>query len=202
MADAVEIWKEALPAVRNGVTGVGVWTALNAAVPIILEDDTFVLGLHSKDGDLSGHLRMPQTKRLIESEVTKRFGSALVARIIDGTTTSDWERTKKKDAEGRRLQAIAETRVRAEIASKTNWEGVYEQLSRRYAAIPNKSLPQNRAIFFKESIDIVVEAFQSQPNRDDINERNFGRCIERISQYTEVPSTLVASMILEKVGTP
>jgi hypothetical protein len=200
MPEVAELWKEALPAVRNGVTGVGVWAALNASIPIAIEDGTFVLGLASKDSDLSGHLKMHQTKRLIESEMSRRAGTALTARIIDGVGLPDWERVKKRDLEAARLKEQSESRVRAEIAAKTNWDGIYEQLSRRYAAIPNKSLPQNRAKFFRESIDVVAEAVREQPERDDVNERNFARCLERIAQYSEVPSTLVAVLVMEKAG--
>ena len=178
----------------------GVWAALNSSVPVALEDGTFVLGLASKDGELSGHLRMVQTKKLIETEVSKRVGTPVQARIIDGTTQADWERAKRKDAEGRRLQEIADSKARAEIASRSNWEGIYEQLSRKFAAMPNKSMPQSRAKFFIESVEMVAEARKVQANRDDLNERNFARCLERIAQYTEIPSGLVAKAVLEKTG--
>lgn len=202
MAEASEIWKEALPVVRSKVTGVGVWAALNSARAVALESGTFVLGLAAKDADLSGHLRIPQTKRLVELEVGKRVGHQVLLRVIEGETEADWERAKRRDAEARRLQEIAESRVRAEVQAKTSWEGTYEQLSRRYASVVNKSLPQNRAVFFRDAIELVAQALKAQPNRDEVNERNFGRCIERIAQYTEVPSTLIASMILERAGAP
>ena len=196
--DAPGVWKEALPEVRNKVTGKGIWAALNSAVPITIEGGVLVLGLPAKDTELMGHLKMAQTKRLMETEVSRRIGSHTEVRVIEGTAMPDWDRQKRKDAEARRLAEIQDTRIRAEIAGRTNWEGVFEQLSRRYAAIQNKSLPQNRAKFFTEAIDLVAEALKNQPERDDVNERNFGRCIERISQYTEVPSTLIAALIFEK----
>src|SRR4051812_35762244 len=104
MADATEIWKEALPEVRNKVTGVGVWAALNRSIPITIEDGQFVLGLEPKDTDLSGHLKMHQTKTLIESEMGRRSGSPITLRVIDGVGMPDWERVKKRDAEARRMQ--------------------------------------------------------------------------------------------------
>ena len=33
---------------------------------------------------------------------------------------------------------------------------------------------------------------------DDFAERQYARCLERISQYTELPSTLVAVKVLER----
>src|SRR5437868_342083 len=147
MTDVVAVWKDALPPVRNGVTGVGIWAALNGAVPIAYEDGVFVLGLSSKDNELSGHLKLVLTKKLIEQELTKRLGQPVTSRIIEGTTDADWERTKRKDAEAKRLQEIAASKFRAELTAKTNWEGVYEQLGRKYAAVQNRTLPQNRARF-------------------------------------------------------
>ena len=35
---------------------------------------------------------------------------------------------------------------------------------------------------------------------DDLAERNFARCVERVAQYADVPSTLVASHVLLRVG--
>lgn len=200
MADLVESWKEVLPGIRQAVTGVGVWAALNACRPLTVEDGVLVVGLPHEDTELSGHLRMPQIKRLIESTMSEKLGSSVVLRIIDGTSPADWETVKRRDQESRRLQDIALNKMRAELAAKSNWESVYEQLGRRYAAVSNKSLPQNRARFFEEAVAIVAEARQNQASYDELAERNFARCIERLSQYSEVPSTLVAIQVLKAAG--
>jgi hypothetical protein len=198
MADAAEIWKVALPVIRTKVAGIGVWSALNSCIPLAFEDDKLVLGLRARDNDLAGHLKMTQTKRIMDFEVSKAFGKQIETRIIEGDTPADWDRAKRRDAEALRLKEQAESRVRAEITSR--WDGIYEQLSRHYASITNKSLPQNRAKFLIDAIKIVSDALKTAPPQDDPNERNFGRCIERIAQYSEVPSTLVAAMILEKAS--
>jgi hypothetical protein len=200
MADLAEIWKEVLPGIRQEVTGVGVWAALNACKPIAVEDGVLVMGLPHGDTELSGHLRMPQIKRLVESAFSERLGSPVALRVIEGVSQSDWETVKRRDSEARRLQDIALNKMRAELAAKSNWEHVYEQLGRRYAAVSNKSLPQNRARFFEEAVAIVAEARQNQATYDELAERNFARCIERLSQYSEVPSTLVAIQVLKAAG--
>lgn len=200
MADFAQVWAQALPTIRDGLTGVGVWAALNAAKPVAYEDGFIVLGLGNRDLELSGHLRLPQTKKLIEAEIGKRLGASVHLRIIEGTAAEDWERQKRRDAEARRLQDMAQQKLRQEILAKTNWEGVYESLSRRYAAIPNKSIPMNRARFFEEAIAILAEARRGQEAHDDLAERNFARCIERVAQYSDVPSTLVALHALKAAG--
>jgi hypothetical protein len=200
MADLADVWKGALPKILSNVTGRGMWTALNAAVPVTIDDGVFVLGIEFRDSELGGHLRMPSTSQLIERAIAAELGTPTRLRIIDGTTIADWEVAKRRDVERRRLQEADLAKQRAELQAKTSWDGIYEQLSRRFAAVPNRSLPQNRARFFEEAVEIIVEARKSQTNFDDLGERNFARCIERVAQYTEIPSTVVAKEILSRAG--
>ncbi len=198
--DLSEVWAKSLPRVREGVTGVGVWTALNSAVPITIEDGVFILGSPTGQSELAGHLRIASTHRLLEQQISANLGAPTRVRVIDGTTPADWEVVKRRDVERRRMQQAEMTKLRTELEAKTSWEGVYEQLTRRYAAIQNKSLPQNRARFYDEACAIVAKARQEQENYDDLAERNFARCIERVAQYCDVGSTLVATEILKRSG--
>ncbi|MEA2551989.1 MAG: hypothetical protein QOJ65_165 [Fimbriimonadaceae bacterium] len=200
MAEVAEVWKEALPEIKNSVTGVGVWTALNHAQALALEDGNFFIGMPITMSDLAGHLRMPQTKRLMEQIIGKRIGQQITVRVIDGTATEDLERARRKDVEARRLQEQAMEKMRAEIQARSSWDGIYEQLSRRYAAVSNRSLPQNRARFYEEAVDLVAETRKSQETWDELGERNFARCIERIAQYVDLPSTMVAMQVLQRSG--
>lgn len=200
MPELAEVWSVALPTVRNGLTGVGVWTALNLAKPIVLEDGILVLGLPNSEMELAGHLRMAATKRLIEVTVGQMVNQQINLRVIDGTDISDWEIEKRRDAEKKRLVDQSMVRLRAELGAKANWEHIFEQLSRKFAAVPNKSLPQNKARFFEDAMAILVEARKGQTEWDDLGERNFARCIERLAQYSDVPSTIVATLVLQKAG--
>jgi len=195
--DPAAIWSQVLPEVRRGVTGVGIWAALNACQPVALEDGTLVLGLAHQDSELSGHLRVPQIKRLMEELTSKSYGQNLQVRVIDGTTPQDWENAKRRDVEARRLAEQALAKARTEATARSSWDTVYEQLGRNYAAVPNKSLPQNRARFLEESIRLLAEAKGNQASHDDLAERTFARCLERVAQYSEIPSTLVALRVLQ-----
>ena len=200
MAEVVEIWEKVIPTVRAGVTGIGVWTALKTAVPIIYEDDVFVLGVPHESAELGGHLRMAMTSRLIEMTVSQTLGKPTKLRIIDGIEANDWEVTKRRDIERRRMQDAEMVKMKAELNTRNSWESIYEKLSREFAAVPNRSLPQNRARFFEAAVSIVAEARKDQTVSDDSNERNFARCIERISQYTEIASSYVAYEVLKRSG--
>ena len=198
MAEVKELWEKALPPVRNGVTGIGVWTALSSSVPITLEEDVFVLGVPPGQAELGGHLRMPATSRLIEQTISSIVGRPTKVRVIDGVESNDWELTKRRDAERRRMQEADMAKMKAQLETRTSWEAVYERLTREYSGVQNRSLPQNRARFFDAAVSIVADARRAQTNFDDANERNFARCIERISQYTEIPSALVGYEVLKR----
>lgn len=200
MAELADVWKVVLPEIKNSVTGVGVWTALNHCRPLEIEDGMLYIGLPMNMSDLAGHLRMPQTKRLIEHILAKHLNQTLTVRVIDGTTQEDLDRIRRKDAEARRLQEQAMEKMRREIDSRSSWDGIYDQLQRRYAAVPNRSLPQNRARFYEEAVELVAETRKSQQNWDEMGERNFARCIERIAQYADIPSTVVAVQVLQRAG--
>ncbi len=200
MPELVEVWSEALPTIRNGLTGVGIWNALNLAKPIALEEGAFVLGLPHSETELSGHLRLPMTRRLIEVTMAEALGSPVNLRVIDGTEYADWELEKRKDLEKRRLNEQLMARERAELTARASWEQIYEQLGRKFAAVTNKSLPQNKARFYEEAVAMLADARRGQKSWDDLSERNFARCIERLAQYSDVPSTLVAALVLEKSG--
>ncbi len=198
MAEVAELWPKILPQVKAGVTGIGVWTALSSAVPIALEDGVLVVGVPPGQSELGGHLRMPATSRLIEQTASAASGSPIKLRVIDGTTQSEWDLTKRRDAERRRMQEADMVKMKAELETKTSWEAVYEKISREFAGVANRSLPQNRGRFFDAAVSIVADARRQQTNFDDVNERSFARCLERISQYTEIPSAYVAFEVLKR----
>ncbi len=200
MPELAEAWKASLPTVLNNVTGRGIWTALNAAVPIAVDDGWLILGIPQNDTELAGHLRLPNTSRQIEVAFSKSYGAPVKVRIIGGTTDADYEIFKRREAERRRMQEAEMVKLRQELQAKSTWEGVYEQLSRRFSAMTNRSLPQNKARFYAEAVALVAEARKERHNEDDSGERNFARCLERISQYSDVPSTLVAEEVLKRAG--
>ena len=159
-----------------------------------------MLGVPRQDSALGAHLRLPATSQMIERTVGVSLGHQVRLRVIDGTTSEDWDLVKRRDVERRRLQEAELTKMKAELQAKTSWDGIYEQLSRRFAAISNRSLPQNRARFFEEAVAIIVEARKTQDQFDDLGERNFARCLERVAQYTDLPSVLVAKEVLSRAG--
>lgn len=200
MVDLAETWREVLPEVRKGVTGVGVWQALNACRPITLDEGTLVMGVPFEVSELAGHLRIPLTKRLIEQHMGSKLGREVVLRVIEGLELDDWLTVKRRDEEAKRLQRQAMEKVRQEASARASWEATFDALARKHASIPNKSLPQNRAKFFHEAVALIAETWREMPKDDELAERNYARCLERVAQYTELPSTFVALKVMELVS--
>jgi len=198
MAAIAEAWKETLPEIMDRVTGVGVWTALKSSVPVAHEDSMLVLGLPSDDSELMGHLRLPQVRSAVETLMSKKLNEKINLIVINGTAEADWTTEKKRQEERRKLQQHALDRQRAEILAGKSWEQVFDQLTRSYASLPNRSMPQVRARYFLEATEVVATALQETPITDDLAERNFARCLERIAQYTELPSAYVALKVLDQ----
>ncbi len=198
MAAIAEAWKETLPQIMDRVTGVGVWTALKSSVAVAHEDNMLVLGLPSDDSELMGHLRLPQVRSAVETLMSKRLNEPVSLVVINGTAESDWTTEKKRQLERKKLQQHALDRQRAEILAGKSWEQVFDQLTRSYASLPNRSMPQVRARYFLEAVEVVASALQETPITDDLAERNFARCLERIAQYTELPSAYVALKVLDQ----
>lgn len=198
MSNLAEIWSSSLPEIMKNVTGVGVWTALRSSVPIAFEQDSLILGLPGADQELAGHLRLPQTRRAIEMEMGKQLNARVNLRIINGTTAEDWETEKRRDEEKRRLQDAAMQRQKAELVAGKSWDSVFEQVSRTYAGMANRSLPQVRAAFFLQAVQIVADALLETPINDDMAERGYARVLDRVAHYCELPSAYVALKVMEK----
>lgn len=197
--DIYDAWNDSLEEIKRQVTGVNTWTALNMAVPVALEDGVFVLGLPRQETALIGHLRMAGTQRVIESELSKRLGSNVRLDLIEGITINDWEAKKRRDAEAEKVRARDSERYTHERMSAQAWEEVYESLSREYAATQNKAMPQFKADLLERCVRICAEAVGAR-ELDDAEHRNFARCLDRIGQYCDVPSAIVARLVLERTG--
>lgn len=196
--DIYDAWNASLEDIKRKVTGVSVWTALNSAIPVALEGDVYVLGFLPKDLDLISYLRVPGTIRIMEDEIGRRLGRKIRVHLLEGATINDWEAYKRRQQEAEKIRKKDIERAKREQEASRSWDDVYDQLSREYAAVPNKSLPQQKARLLDALVDVVAHALNSQ-ELDESGERNLGRCVERVAQYCDVPSTIVAKMVLERI---
>ncbi|HET6645480.1 MAG TPA: hypothetical protein VFG65_08285 [Fimbriimonadales bacterium] len=197
MTDFYDVWNASVENIKKQVTGVGVWTALNVAIPITLEDGVFVLGISEKEPESRGHLQTSNVRRIIEQELSRRIGRPIALEVIDGITINHWEAIKRRKNETDRLTKEAAERAKKSRRQATAWDALYEQLGRDFGKLESKALPQVRAQFLLNAADACAET-RAAAAMDDDDERNFSRCLERISSYTEIPAALVAAFVLKR----
>ncbi len=197
--DFYDVWNDAIEDIKKRVTGVTTWNALNVAVPVTFENGVFVLGFKAQDVGLMGHLRMAGTQRVIEQELEKRLGQRVTLQLLEGITINDWLAYKRRRAEAERIEKETAERETRRIMSYQSWEEVFEALSREYGSVGGKGMPQTKARLLEKCIQICVDAVQERA-MDEADERNLARCIDRVASYCEVPSTLVALLVLQRTN--
>ena len=197
--DFYDAWNASIEEIKRQVTGVGVWTALNIAIPITLEDDVFVLGIPEKESESKGHLQLSNTTRVMQQELAKRIGHPVKVEVIDGITINNWEAVKRRRSQTERMTKEAAERDKKARKQASQWDNIYEQMARDFGKLHNKGMPQVKARFLRHCVDLCVESMNAG-KMDANDERNFARCLERISAYTEVPATYIATLVLDKAG--
>lgn len=199
---ASEIWAQGVDRVKDKIVLPSMWEALDYAVPITIENGEFVLGLPPQRFSLSGHLRNPGHRRTIEVILSEVAGQDLQLRIIEGTTLTDWERTKEREAiaAASREQQYVQRRKQEEL--EQSWDVLYDRVVRAYSEQPYRQLPQGKAVYLQRALQMVLEAMQElypeEGEADDLTERNLARVIDRIANNVGVPPTLVAYELLRQ----
>jgi Mg2+/Co2+ transporter CorC len=85
---------------------------MEAAVPIALENNTFICGLPTVKFPLSGFLIADQVKNTIEGILRQAAGHPIRFEVIDGTTLEDWQQIKqRRDRAHSAVLAMAEQNV-------------------------------------------------------------------------------------------
>lgn len=191
-----QVWSAIRERVKQQVTGRTLYRALDALQLVTIEGETVVLGLPHEEYQLAGHLNAPTVRKWIEQYIEEAYAVRPQLVIIEGTNLQDWQLHQRKQDELRRLSEQGTRKREAEARTYTNWEAVYEQVGRKFAETPGRSLAMNRARYLNEMIAFVRDALQRIPVESEADERQLNRIIERIANNAEAPSAVVAWLIL------
>jgi len=202
--DARTVWLEAVEKVKDRTIKPTLWRALEQASGVIIEGGQLVIGFSPADMPMASHLRSSDHKNTIESAICEVAGRPMTMRVIEGLTVGDWESTKLREASAQAVRESEAQRRMAEVAAGRTWDGVLEQVSRKYARTPLRQLPQMRARYLAQAVDLIVEAmntlYPSDGRRDELAERAFARVVERVATLVETPAVEVAERILRRRG--
>jgi hypothetical protein len=172
----------------------GVADAMEAVVPITLDDNTFVCGLAPRDFPLSGHLHADQVRNTIENILRQASRRSIRFELIEGTSRSDWDAIKERQQRAHAaVVAIAEKKM-----DEHHFEDVLVQivgeLRARITAYRDRTLPQVRAELLLQIVPQLADAeemlFAEQESHD--RRRMMARAIDRVASFLEVPPLTLA----------
>jgi len=200
--DAQQLWRAALEKVKVRLVQPSVWRAMEAGRPITVSGDWFVLGFPASQAHQGGLLNDSRTINIIERALEEDAGRPLQLRIIEGDTMDDWVAYQQRDQEAAALQKAAQERRRREASADQGWDSIMERLTRRYAEMPLRQLPQMQALYLEESVGVLAEAARRLlgDNPSEVDHRSFARVIDRVADRAQVPAPVVAWMVRQKSG--
>lgn len=201
-AEAQRLWRGALEKVKVRLVQPGVWRAMEAARPLIVEGDSLVLGFPPSVAHEGGLLRDSKNTNVIEQALAEEAGRPLRLRLIEGETLDDWHAYQRRDQEAAALQKAAQERRRREASVEQGWDAISERLVRRYAEMPMRQLPQVQALYLEEAVLALAAAARRLlgENASEVDHRSFARVVEKVADRAQVPATLVAWLVRQKSG--
>jgi len=192
--DLTWVWREVRKRVFIKLPfSLGVADAMEAVVPITLQDDAFICGLSPRDYPLSGHLHATQVRNTIENILRQAARRPIRFELIEGTSIGDWQIIQERQRKAHSaVVAIAEQKLQ-----EHHYDDVLNQivgeLRVRIMATTDRTLPQVRAHLMLELIPQLADIEDMLFAEQDTHERRraMARAIDRIASYLEVlPFTL------------
>jgi hypothetical protein len=208
--DVNKLWKWVIEQVKAETQTPGLWRSMEAASPIVVEDDEVVLGFSIAHAQLRGLLLDKRHQRMIEQIIERGVQRKLRLRIIDGETLADWETHKENERVASELAQSNRAKPKAAPAvsigaeddgDHSSWEGFAEQVTRRISAIPTRNLPSVQGRVLLETVDALVEAYPrfmpTRPSEGD--ERAFSRTLDRVGERLGTPSAVLAYLVYSRL---
>ena len=199
-ANIEQLWRATLEKIKVRLILPSVWRAMEAGRPLIIDGDSFVLGFAPSRAHEGGLLRDSKTSNFIERALEEEAGRPLRLRLIEGDTLDDWRAYQSRDQEAAALQKTAQERRRRESSVEHGWDDITERLTRRYAEMPQRQLPQVQALYLEEAVEVLAEAARrllgDKPS--EVDHRSYARVLERVADRAQVPAPVVAWMVRQK----
>lgn len=177
------------------------WRALDQAVPVTVEKDAFVVGFGAGSMHLAGHLTSAQHRNMIEAGIAASAGRKYRLVVIDGTTPEDWNSYKVRQRAAEEARMRARTRVAEEHKATHNWDSVLDQISRSYSQFQLRQLPQVRAAYLEQALELISQAMDELYDENDPDEtaqRALARVIDRVGVNTDSPPALIALELMRR----
>ncbi|MBN1458259.1 MAG: J domain-containing protein [Armatimonadetes bacterium] len=201
-----KIWREATEVVLLRSDRFGPLNqAMQAAIPITLDEDILVLSMPGSERHLSGHMDTAANRNSIVNALELVTGSRVDFRLIDGSSVEDWQRLKeveKKAREGVRARNTTRASAGSAPARPTvrigegPWDEVIQRIHRQYQQVPKRQFPQAKARYLREALSWIAATDEELRYQDDFDEDNheraLARALERLASVLDLPAIFVA----------
>ena len=200
--DVRQLWRATLEKVKVRLVLPSVWRAMEAACPLVIDGDWFVVGFAPSRSHEGGLLMDSKNANIIERALEEEAGRPLRLRLIEGETMDDWVAYQRRDEEAAALQKAAQERRRREASVEQGWDAITERLTRRYAEMPLRQLPQIQALYLEEAVAVLADAARRLlgDSPSEVDHRSFARVLDRVADRAQVPAPLVAWLVRRKSG--
>ena len=190
-----KMWAEAAERVKDRVIAPTLYRALELGVGIAVDGEQFVIGFSSADMPMASHLRSAQHRAIIDQCLSGVVGKKVRLLIIDGTRPRDYENYKAQLAAREAVASTVSVRRDEERRVQLAWEEVGEQITRSYARLNLRQLPQTRGKFLMDAFEIINEAVNRlgySDDSDELHKRALARVFEKFATAVDIPSALLA----------
>jgi len=148
----------------------------------------------------AGLLLDSKNLNIIERALEEAAGQPLRLKIIQGETLEDWHLQKRRDEEAAAYVRAAQERKRREVGVEQGWDGINERLTRRYAELPLRGLPQTQAAYLEEALELLSDAVKRlMPDTPtELDQRALARVIEKVADRAAVPAPMIAFLLRQR----
>jgi hypothetical protein len=200
--DVSAIWHEVTETVKQRIVLPGLWRAMESARALAVDDGLFILGFPPQVSHDAGLLMDSKNLNVIERALEETAGQPWRLKIIQGETPEDWLQQKRRDEEAAAYVRSAQERKRREAGVEQGWDGISERLTRRYAELPLRGLPQTQAAYLDECLDVLADAVRRlMPDTPtEVDQRALARVIDKVADRAAIPGPMIAFLLRQRTS--
>lgn len=183
MVSAAELWQQMKPLIRKRMTFTPeAWRSVEAAVPITVEETTFVLGLSEEHENLRAFLETQTMGALIREILKELTGKEMSVVVIQGTTLDDWQRYKARQEFLKRLSTQRAESVVRRVAEHRDWVWLTNQIANAHARLPHRQYDFVKARFLLDWVEKIADFVEEFLAKNPQGHEEAIRELERLAQ--------------------
>ena len=194
------IWDEVSEKVKDEVINPSVFNALEHAVPIDLQEHTFILGFASQDTPLIGYITAASILPIINRCLTENMKTPMELMVVEGTSMEEYLAHKELLEKAKTTVAAANEERQARRRIENKWEEVGDRCIRTFTAIENKGYAVNKGMYLRDAFKIIDEMCLEVgyiSHKDPLHDRCLSRVFDRLETAVELPAGVLAFLFFE-----